>query len=96
MLKATHQHVEHACVPFALSLIHVLAVMLDRATKVKKWLYRTYVVYGVAQHNLRLKIREKNTKLSPTNFYYPLSVLSRGSIGAATQLLSPLTWYIFV
>ena len=32
MFKATHQHVEHSCVPFALSLIHVLAIMLDCAT----------------------------------------------------------------
>ena len=92
-IEATHQHVEHSCVPFALSLIHVLAVMLDRATKVKN--DRTEPIsYTELPNAIYVSKYEKNTKLSPTNFYYPLSVLSRGSIGTATQLLSPLTWYI--
>ena len=50
--------------------------MLDRATKVKKWSYRTYIVYGVAQRNLCLKIREKTQNCRRPTFiiHSPFSV----------------------
>ena len=76
MFKATHQHVEHSCVPFALSLTHVLAIMLDRATARQGQKMDVPNLYRIRScPTLHLKIREKHNCRRPTFIiHFPFSV----------------------